>query len=101
MSKPKKKSWKEKQRDRQLKEKNKGKIIVGLIIILFVALGAYVIIQNPVTQFTTIYIRTDGTIDPPTSSVSKISDNQYILLDDISGSIVIEKNNIKLDGANH
>ncbi len=96
MSKPKKKSWKEKQRDRQLKEKNaqktyqqqkeqaekrkprklpKGKIIVGLIIILFVALGAYVIIQNPVTQFTTIYIRADGTIDPTTSSVSKISDN--------------------------
>ena len=122
MSKQKKKSWKEKQRDRQLKEKNaqktyqqqreqaekskprklpKGKIILGIVII-FIVIGAYVIIQTPTTKpFETIYIRADGTIDPAFSSVSKISNNQYTLLDDIYGSIVIEKNNIVLDGANY
>ena len=122
MSKQKKKSWKEKQHDRQLKEKNaqktyqqqreqaekrkprklpKGKIILGIVII-FIVIGAYVIIQTPTTNpFETIYIRADGTIDPSPSSVSKISDTQYTLLDDIYGSIVIEKNNIVLDGANY
>ncbi|MBK5133650.1 right-handed parallel beta-helix repeat-containing protein, partial [Candidatus Bathyarchaeota archaeon] len=122
MSKQKKKSWKEKQHDRQLKEKNaqktyqqqreqaekskprklpKGKIILGIVII-FIVIGAYVIIQTPTTNpFETIYIRADGTIDPSSSSVSKISDTQYTLLDDIYGSIVIEKNNIVLDGANY
>jgi parallel beta-helix repeat protein len=121
MPKKKKKSWKERQRDRQLKEQNaqqsyqlkrekakknkprkwpKGKIVVG-IIILFIVLGSYLIIQNPDTPFTTIYIRSDGSVDPNTAPIIEIAENNYALTDDIYGSIVIEKDNIVLDGANH
>jgi parallel beta-helix repeat protein len=121
MPKKKKKSWKEQQRDRQLKEQNaqksyqlkreqakknkprkwpKGKIVLG-IIILFIVLGSYWIIQNPEKPFTTIYIQSDGSVDPNTASILEIAENHYALTDDIYGSIVIEKDNILLDGANH
>jgi parallel beta-helix repeat protein len=53
----------------------------------------------------TIYIRADGTIDPPTAPITKSADNlTYTLTADIDSSsdgIVIEKDNITLDGSGY
>jgi parallel beta-helix repeat protein len=50
----------------------------------------------------TIYIRADGSIDPPTALISTVDNVTYTLSGDIfNNSIVIEKSNIVLDGASH
>jgi parallel beta-helix repeat protein len=52
----------------------------------------------------TIYIRADGSVDPPTAPILR-NENLYTLTDNIHSStptaIVIEKNGITLDGAGH
>jgi parallel beta-helix repeat protein len=51
----------------------------------------------------TIYIRADGSIDPSTAPIER-DENSYTLTDDIYSSfdgIVIERNNITLDGAGY
>jgi parallel beta-helix repeat protein len=47
-----------------------------------------------------IYIRADGSIDPPTAPIHQNGDS-YTLTANIDGSIVIEKDNIIVDGAGH
>jgi parallel beta-helix repeat protein len=54
----------------------------------------------------TIYIRTDGSIDPPTAPISTADNITYILTDNITwdsyvDGIVIERNNILVDGAGY
>jgi len=46
----------------------------------------------------TIYIRADGSIDPPTAPIFTADNITYIFTDNISDSIVVEKSNIILDG---
>ncbi|TRO47796.1 hypothetical protein E2P47_03920 [Candidatus Bathyarchaeota archaeon] len=122
MSKKKKKSWKEQQRDRQLKEqkaentfqqqrKNLKKtkprnwskiIIISSIIIISIVIASYFIFQNPASEpFYTIHIKSDGSIDPQEVPIVKSDDTHYTLTGNIHGSIIIEKDNIILDGANH
>jgi len=48
----------------------------------------------------TIYIRADGSIDPPTAPIQRTG-NTYILTDNIHASIIIEKDNIIIDGKGH
>jgi nitrous oxidase accessory protein NosD len=48
--------------------------------------------------FEPITIKADGTIDPPTASLTK-TENVYKLTDNIFGNIKVEKFNIVLDGA--
>jgi len=48
----------------------------------------------------TIYIRADGTIDPQTAPIQR-ADNTYIFTNNIDGSIVVERDNIVIDGAGH
>lgn len=48
-----------------------------------------------------IYIRADGSIDPPTAPLATSDNVTYALTSDVNGSIVIERNSIILDGADH
>jgi len=57
----------------------------------------------PVGAVETIYIRADGSVDPPSAPIQRNGDN-YVLTDDINCSgdgIVIQRSNMILDGANH
>ena len=56
---------------------------------------------RPVKASGTIYIRADGSIDPPTAPIYNADNVTYTLTDDISGSIVIERDGIMVDGASH
>jgi parallel beta-helix repeat protein len=50
----------------------------------------------------TVYIRADGSIDPPTAPISTLDNVTYTLTGDIINySIVIERDNIVVDGALH
>ena len=48
-----------------------------------------------------VYIRADGSIDPPTAPISSIDAITYTFTDDIYDSIVVERSNIIIDGNGH
>jgi parallel beta-helix repeat protein len=54
---------------------------------------------QPVEASGTVYIRADGSIDPLTASISTSDNITYTLTSSIPGSIVVERDNIVLDGA--
>jgi len=49
----------------------------------------------------TIYIRADGSIDPPTAPISTVDNITYTFTDSINDSIVVERSNIIMDGAGY
>lgn len=49
----------------------------------------------------TIYIRANGTVEPSTPFISSINNITYFLTGNIEESIVIERDNITLDGQGH
>ncbi|MEM3728579.1 MAG: NosD domain-containing protein [Candidatus Bathyarchaeia archaeon] len=51
--------------------------------------------------FGTVYIRADGSIDPPGAPIETLDNMTYILTDDILGSIKIEKDDIIVNGSDH
>ena len=90
----------------------KGKILVAifLIIIIFGAYGAWQFMQPssspsdgpPVIPIEgAIYIRSDGQVAPSTAPISAVGNDRYIVTADISEPIIIRKDNIVIDGANH
>jgi len=49
----------------------------------------------------TIYIRADGSIDPPTAPIFTTDNITYTFTDNINDSIVVERDNIVVDGAGY
>jgi len=50
----------------------------------------------------TVYIRADGSIDPPTAPISTLDNVTYTLTGDIiNSSIIIERDDVSVEGANH
>ena len=47
-----------------------------------------------------VYIKADGSVDPPTAFISTADNLTYTLNGDV-GQMVVERNNIVIDGANH
>ena len=75
-----------------------------LLVILLTSMlySAFKIV--PVGAVGTIYIRADGSIDPPDAPISTVDNVTYFLTGSITSDadgIVIERNNIILDGASH
>jgi parallel beta-helix repeat protein len=54
----------------------------------------------PVLAFPSITIRDDGNVDPPSAPVER-SGNVYTLTRNLNGPLVVEKDNIVVDGAGH
>jgi parallel beta-helix repeat protein len=84
------------------KEKMKRELFSGFLVIslLISMLGLACSIQ-PVKAEGTIYIRADGSVDPPTAPISTVDNVTYTFTSNIYDSIVIERNNIVLDGAGY
>jgi len=80
------------------------KIVSGIMLILLLANALFVILDVPVAVASgTIYIRADGSIDPPTAPIQRYGDT-YLLTGDIfseSSGIHIYRDNMTLDGAGH
>ena len=74
--------------------------IVMLILLLVGTLALTFNIQ-PVKTSGTIYIRADGSIDPPTANITTADNVTYTFTGTINDFIVIERNNIVVDGAGY
>ena len=56
---------------------------------------------QPVKASGTIYIRVDGSIDPPDAPISSFGNITYTLTGSINDSVVVERDNIILDGSGY
>jgi parallel beta-helix repeat protein len=64
----------------------------------------WILYTDIIWQNSTIYIRADGSIDPPTAPISSVDNVTYVLTGNITSDadgIVIERNNTVLDGAGY
>jgi len=74
-------------------------LAMTLMIIVVGMLGVTLKIQR-VEASETIYIKANGSIDPPTANITSVDNVTYFLTDNINESIVVERDNIVVDGAN-
>jgi parallel beta-helix repeat protein len=76
------------------------RIFAGIILVLLLTgMLALAIDIRQVKASGTIYIRADGSIDPPTAPISTLDNVTYTLTDDISDPVVIERGSIVVEGA--
>jgi len=73
--------------------------VAGSALILL-TISVLVLSSNtqPAKASGTIYIRTDGSIDPPTAPISSVDNVTYTFGDNISDSVVVERDSIVIDG---
>jgi len=80
------------------------KNVISAHIIVFLLLGsiAFAIEIPPVNAWESIYIRADGSVDPPTAPIASTDNVTYTLTDDIYNTAVfVERDNIVVDGAGY
>ena len=58
-------------------------------------------IQSVRAEEGTIYIRADGSVDPPTANITSVNNITYTFTSHIYDSIVVERDNIVVDGAGY
>ena len=81
-----------------VKKKSVFGIMFSLLLISMLTLAFNV---QTVKASGTIYIRADGSIDPSTAPILSVGNVTYIFLDNINESIVVERDNIVVDGAGY
>lgn len=72
-------------------------LILLLIIVSFTFLNIPAVWAEPFA----IYIRPDGSIDPPTANITTLDNLTYTFTDNNLGGITVERDNIVLDGADY
>lgn len=109
----------EREAERKPKRWSRGKIL-GAVCLIAIVLGVFAAwqsiqpynqsytpntsqgeTQTPPSSLAAIYIRANGSIDPSTAPISKVKKDQYVFTADIYLPIVIERDNIILDGNGH
>jgi len=78
--------------------KRVGLVFGVWVIVLSVAVFGVVLNVPLVGGSGTIYIRADGSIDPPTAPISSVDNVTYTFTDNIYDEIVVERNNTIIDG---
>jgi len=73
-------------------------VLTSIIVILLTNLLGITLRIDKVQASGTIYIRTDGSIDPPTANITTADSVTYTFTDNNYDSIVVERDNILLDG---
>jgi parallel beta-helix repeat protein len=83
----------------------KGKLVSAMMLaLLLTGILALAFNVRPAEASGTIYIRADGSIDPPDAPLSTFDNVTYTLTGNITSDaygIVVERSNIKIDGAGH
>jgi parallel beta-helix repeat protein len=76
-------------------------IISGIIVtFLLVCMFALAFKVRPAEASVTIYIRADGLVDPSTAPIHR-DGYEYVFTDNVNDPIVIERDNIVINGAGH
>jgi parallel beta-helix repeat protein len=80
-------------------ERMKKNVILGIMLTLLLT-GMLTLAFNikPAKASGTIYIRADGSIDPPTAPISTLDNITYTFTDNIYDEIVVERDSIVVDG---
>ncbi len=91
---------------RKLKKKNRKirkKVTSAIVLTLLLASMLTLTLSIQTTEGWTgkVFIRPDGSIDPPSAPISSSDKVTYTLVDSILGSITVLGDNIVLDGAGH
>jgi parallel beta-helix repeat protein len=77
----------------------KRKEIVGMLLTLLLVSLLFVFSNIlSVMATTTIYIRADGSVDPSTAKILSLDNVTYEFTDNISNSIVVQRNNVTING---
>jgi len=80
----------------------KGVVFWGMMLAILIGGMVKLTFNVQLAEATgTIYIRVDGLIEPSTAPIQNIGNRSYIFTSDISDSIVIERDNIVVDGAGY
>jgi parallel beta-helix repeat protein len=74
-------------------------VFLMVLLTILVASSFIALEVRGVDASATVYIRADGSIDPPTALISTVDNVTYAFTGNISDSIVIERDNIVVDGA--
>jgi parallel beta-helix repeat protein len=79
------------------------KAVSGMIIILmlFSAFPLASSVQPVKAAEEAIYIKVDGSVEPPSAPILNVGNISYIFTADIYGKIVVERDNIVVDGAGY
>jgi len=82
--------------------KVKWNAVSGLVLMLLLTsmLTSIFIVQPVKAEPGTIYIRADGSVDPPTVPIQRDGDT-YTFTDNINDSIVVEKSNMIIEGSGY
>ncbi len=74
---------------------------IVLLAFVLVLLSTTVVVRfiKPVVAQGTIYIRSDGSVEPEGTPIFSLDNVTYTFTDNINVSIVVERNNIVVDGA--
>jgi parallel beta-helix repeat protein len=75
--------------------------ILPILVILITGLFAYSVSVHIVRASGTVYIRADGSVDPPTAPIASADNITYVFSGNVSESVVIERDNIIVNGAGH
>jgi parallel beta-helix repeat protein len=75
-------------------------LTIGIVMILVTMVFATVLMNTTAVFSGNITIKPDGSVDPTGAPINQVG-TIYTLTDDISGSIIIQKSGITLDGAGH
>lgn len=70
-------------------------------LIPFVMILGVVLKTAEVEAIGSVYIRPDGSVDPPTAPISNFGNSMYTFTGDINDSIVVERDNVVIDGGGH
>ena len=83
----------------------KAGLVSGVWVLLLLVAVFGVVLNVPVVRASgTIYIRADGSIDPPTAPITTVDNVTYTLIDNVASDtdgIVVERDNIVVDGAGY
>jgi parallel beta-helix repeat protein len=88
-----------KKKNRKIRKKVTSAIVLTLLLTSMLTLALS--IQTTEGWTGTVFIRADGSIDPPSAPISSSDNVTYALVDSILGSIIVLRDNIVLDGAGH
>jgi peptide/nickel transport system substrate-binding protein len=80
---------------------NRKLFSVLMLILLILNMVAVVLNVRPVKAAGTIYIHSDGSIEPPGAPITTSDNVTYLLVNDTFDSIIIERSNILFHGNDH
>ena len=78
------------------------KFVIAVALTLILSCSLVLMFNIPVAEAgETIYIRVDGSIDPPSANITSADNVTYTLIGNVNDSVVVQRANIVLDGVGY